>query len=710
MFALVRCRAVRALPPAALDAMMRLNVRTKLLGSAALLLVFSTVIAAVGFVQLQSANDRSSSMYTDQLMGESQLSAMSQDVLSINGLAQLMPSEGDANVRDGWTSQISAYESDFTAKLAAAYAGDTDGKDKPQLDKIKAAYNTWSSSLESDVLAPAKSGSLNEVRGALLDLAPSYQNLTKTLSDAEALKLATAKQQYEDGQTAATQSDVLLLVTLLLGVLVGMFGAIWLAHSMTGGIKLVQDRLTLMTDRGMSGLDSAMAALAQNDLTYELVPTVHPIEHYGTDEIGQTAAVTNRMLEKLQSAMGSYEEARASLTTTVGEVKTAAEALARSSDQLNLAATQSGNASTQVAQTISQVAAGASDQARAASQTSEASHDLTQIIERVGEGAASTRIRVQDASRALDATTRAISTAMRDSEQMAPLNERVEAALAAGAMAVDETASGMKRIKSSVEMTAVKVTELGAKGEQIGAIVETIDDIAEQTNLLALNAAIEAARAGEQGKGFAVVADEVRKLAERSSRATKEIASLIGEVQAGTEAAVKAMSAGAGEVETGAELAEQAAGALQEIRDAANARNTVLEDMMSAVVEIRALSADVVSATDNISEIAEETNNAAAQMGSAADTVGQSVESIAAISEQNSASAEEVSAATEQMSAQAEEVVASATTLAEMAQGLDELVARFRLQEGDPVTSGNVIPRRRASDWQVPPGRQAESA
>jgi methyl-accepting chemotaxis protein len=268
----------------------------------------------------------------------------------------------------------------------------------------------------------------------------------------------------------------------------------------------------------------------------------------------------------------------------------------------------------------------------------------------------------------------------------------------------------MLRIKSSVEVTAARVTELGAKGEQIGAIVETIDDIAEQTNLLALNAAIEAARAGEQGKGFAVVADEVRKLAERSSRATKEIAALIGDVQSGTEAAVKAMTAGANEVEAGAELAEQAAGALQEIRNAAAARNVVLEDMLAAVVEIRTLSGEVVRATDSISDIATETNEAAVQMGSAADVVGQSIESIAAISEENSASAEEVSAATEEMSAQAQEVVASAATLAEMAQALDELVARFRLEAGDAIVAGNVIPRRRASDWQVPASRQADSA
>jgi methyl-accepting chemotaxis protein len=460
----------------------------------------------------------------------------------------------------------------------------------------------------------------------------------------------------------------------------------------------------------VAGLDMGMAAFARNDLTHELIPAIEPIESRSSDEIGRTIDVSNRLLEKLKSTMRSYETARNGLAETMVQVKAAAEALARASDQLNSAATQSGNASGQVAQTIGQVAAGAGDQARAASRTSTASQDLTEIIERVGEGAASTQIRVQDAAQALSATTRAVNQAMQDSEQLAPLNERVNSALVAGTMAVDETAVGMLRIKTSVEATAARVTDLGSKGDEIGAIVETIDDIAGQTNLLALNAAIEAARAGEQGKGFAVVADEVRRLAERSSLATKEIAELIGQVQAGTKAAVDAMKAGAVEVQNGAELAEQAAGALKEIRDAADARNVVLDEMMAAVVEIRSLSADVVRATDGISEIAAETNEAACQMGSAADTVGQSVESIAAISEENSAAAEEVSAATEQMSAQAEQVVASAAALAEMAQGLDELVARFRLQSGDPEIAGNVIPRRRASDWQAPAGRRVESA
>jgi methyl-accepting chemotaxis protein len=116
------------------------------------------------------------------------------------------------------------------------------------------------------------------------------------------------------------------------------------------------------------------------------------------------------------------------------------------------------------------------------------------------------------------------------------VSDAAAAAAQKGTSAVDEVVAGMERIKRAVEDSAVRVADLGAKSGQIGAIVETIDDIAAQTNLLALNAAIEAARAGEMGKGFAVVADEVRKLAERSGRATKEIASLIAEVQKVTRA------------------------------------------------------------------------------------------------------------------------------------------------------------------------------
>jgi methyl-accepting chemotaxis protein len=248
----------------------------------------------------------------------------------------------------------------------------------------------------------------------------------------------------------------------------------------------------------------------------------------------------------------------------------------------------------------------------------------------------------------------------------------------------------MGRIKDAVDASAAKVTELGAKSGQIGAIVETIDDIAEQTNLLALNAAIEAARAGEQGKGFAVVADEVRKLAERSSRATKEIAELIAEVQRETGAAVAAMALGSAEVATGTGLADQAGASLEAIATSVAATKAAVGRIGVAVGAMSDASSGVVSATDAIEVIAAQTNDAASRMTATAGSVSQAVESIAAVSEENSAAAEEVSAATEELSAQVEEVVASAASLADMATQLDALVSRFKLasRSGPSTTAG----------------------
>jgi methyl-accepting chemotaxis protein len=689
---------------------MGLTVRTKLLATSGVLLLAAVAVTALTNVSLSTVSGQADRAYVEGTAAVDQLGSLNAALVDKTGQVTYDVIVGAQTGEQAKIDAQIAADSATIAKELAAYERLPLGEgEKAELATFKSklsAYDTYFAPLYADARAGNTAAATAELQTEVATSQALMASLDKLMAAARNRALALNDQI----QTTYEQARLLSIVILLVAVALGLFVSLRVSASIRRGVAAVRATLESMTDNCASALEAGLGALAQNDLSVEAHPVTSPIERYGTDEIGQTAAVANKMLDKLHATVESYEVARASLAGTVGQVRAAAEALARSSDQLNSAATQSASASQQVAQTISQVAAGAGDQARAASETSNASHDLAEIIGRVGQGAASTRTRVGEASRALDATTQAVSRAMRDSAEMAPLNERVQTALTAGGQAVQETASGMNRIKFAVDATAARVGELGAKGDQIGVIVETIDDIASQTNLLALNAAIEAARAGEQGKGFAVVADEVRRLAERSSRATKEIAALIGEVQHGTNAAVKAMQAGAGEVEAGAELAEQAASALQEINAASHAHSVVLEDMLAAVLEIRSSSAEVVRATDGIAEIATDTDNSAVTMSSAADTVGQSMQSIAAISEENSASAEEVSAATEEMSAQAEEVVASAASLAEMAAALDELVARFRLEAGEPTVPGNVIPRRRASDWQMTGTRQAESA
>jgi methyl-accepting chemotaxis protein len=254
-------------------------------------------------------------------------------------------------------------------------------------------------------------------------------------------------------------------------------------------------------------------------------------------------------------------------------------------------------------------------------------------------------------------------------------------AAAGGATSVRETVEGMSRIRVVVQRAATKVTELGAKGEQIGAIVETIDDIAEQTNLLALNAAIEAARAGEQGKGFAVVADEVRKLAERSSRATREIASLIAEVQADTDEAVSAMDAGAAEVSQGSELAQRSGQAIDELASAVAATRAAAEQIGGRIQTMAKASDGVVTAIREIDRIARDNSTSAeAMLAHASSVIGQ-VGAIEDVTTATADHAQEVSAAAEEMNAQAQTLAGNADSLVMTSRSLTRQTSQFRLPE-----------------------------
>jgi len=223
------------------------------------------------------------------------------------------------------------------------------------------------------------------------------------------------------------------------------------------------------------------------------------------------------------------------------------------------------------------------------------------------------------------------------------------------------------------------VQEMGKRSEEIGAIVETIQDIASQTNLLALNAAIEAARAGEHGKGFAVVADEVRKLAERSSLATKEIGGLIKRIQGTVAEAVLAMDEGAKEVESGVALANEAGSALGSILAAAEKVYTQAKEAGEAAKLMNVASDELLEAVESVSAVVEQNTASTEEMSAGASEVSQAIENIASVSEENSAAVEEVSASTEEMSAQVEEVTASAQSLMEMAKELQAVVALFKL-------------------------------
>jgi len=272
-------------------------------------------------------------------------------------------------------------------------------------------------------------------------------------------------------------------------------------------------------------------------------------------------------------------------------INTVCESLSRALGDVTEAISATASASSQISSSTEEMAMGASTQTQ---QTTEVASGVEQMTKTI-----------------LDNTKNASFAA--DTARLAG-EKAIE-----GGKVVKETISGMQRIEDVVLKSAKTVQLLGESSEQIGEIAQVIDDIADQTNLLALNAAIEAARAGEQGRGFAVVADEVRKLAERTTKATKEIAETIKRIQKDTLLAVESMDEGTAEVGKGKELAIKAGEALNEIVDESK-RVVDLVNQVAAASEEQSASAEIISKNiEAINTVTQESAGGTQQIAHAAE-------------------------------------------------------------------------------------------
>ena len=231
-----------------------------------------------------------------------------------------------------------------------------------------------------------------------------------------------------------------------------------------------------------------------------------------------------------------------------------------------------------------------------------ASSEISSSTEQMAAGAQEQTSQATEVAGAVEEMTKTIIENSRNASSTAETAKSAKVSAEQGGRVVEETVVGMKRIAEVVRQSAGTVQELGRSSDQIGEIITVIEDIADQTNLLALNAAIEAARAGEQGRGFAVVADEVRKLAERTTKATKEIAGMIKKIQTDTQGAVVAMEEGTKQVSAGIALADKAGASLQEIV-------TVSQKVTDMVTRIAAASEQQSKASEQISHNVEGISN-----------------------------------------------------------------------------------------------------
>ncbi|WP_257833521.1 methyl-accepting chemotaxis protein [Salipaludibacillus agaradhaerens] len=336
---------------------------------------------------------------------------------------------------------------------------------------------------------------------------------------------------------------------------------------------------------------------------------VEKIEIKSQDEAGRIGLAINQMIDNL--------------STMITNVRRTSDQVAASSEQLSASSTETTKVTEEITESIQEVASGADSQV---------------------EKAADNERTVNDMSKSIDLIASSIETVNESSKVSAQKAEH-------GTDVISSTMSQMTSIHELTDKIAGSVNGLAVSSEKIGSIISLITDVAEQTNLLALNAAIEAARAGEHGKGFAVVADEVRKLAEQTGNATNEISSLIAHIQQDIQHSVSYTKEGREAAQTGMSYMEDAGRSFEELSEAIHGVSSQMREVTAAV----------------------------AQVEEGVHRVKSSVEETTSIAEQSAGYTQNVAASAEEQNASMEEISSSADQLAKMAEELQESVSKFSL-------------------------------
>lgn len=459
---------------------------------------------------------------------------------------------------------------------------------KKAISELIALEQKYTQIAETRVIALKQAGKDQEAIQVMNgELTNVGRELRKKAQDYMDLREKQIQLAMEKSTQAAGGAEKTALIISILAAIVGAF-------------------IGYLTARKIAKQVKNMAQAAQQVAAGDLRITV---QAETKDEIGHLADALSTMV--------------ADLRNVVKKVQSNAQQVAAASEELTASADQSAQAANQVAGSIVEVAAGAAGQLKSA-------NDTTGVVESMSAG---------------------IEEIAASANQVANHSFKATDMAKEGGISVQKAVNQMAQVEKTVDSSAKVVAKLGERSKEIGQIVDTISSIAGQTNLLALNAAIEAARAGEQGRGFAVVADEVRKLAEQSQDAAKQIGELIVKIQADTEQAVVSMTDGTREVKVGTEVVNAAGASFNEIA-------SFIMEMSEQIKEISA---------------------AIQQMAGGSQQIVVSVKDIEGLSQKTADEAQTVSAATEEQSASMEEIASSSKALAMMAQELQETVSKFKI-------------------------------
>ena len=601
----------------------RITLRVKLAGLVGGMGLLLLVLAGVGLANLGRVSDRGQHTFTHVTRPLAALGRARALVNQNATLAERHVLEDALENKVTIEHRIAANDREIDQQLALAAPTLTTPAERESARFLKANLASYRDFIGQLYRTSRSSPPAEAYEWTSQRLDPAVDQVDSDLQHLFDAKVAEGNALADDATATYHSARGLVIALLVLILAVGLVASVLIIRGIRVSVEAILARLASLRGSDVAGLRAGLDRLAEGDLTYEVVPITPPIARRTRDEVGDVAEAVGEIRDHTVASVDAYNASRVALATMIGKVSETANALSSASRQLASGSDDTGRAVGEIATAVEQVAAGAERQVRAVISARDVVEDVAGATTQSAEGALQTAAAAEEARRLASA----------------------------GAQAVREATDAMGAVRLASSAATEAISELGAKSAQINGIVETITGIAEQTNLLALNAAIEAARAGEQGRGFAVVADEVRKLAEESRAAAASIARLVGAIQADTRHTVDV-------VEDGARRTAQTAATVERAREAFEA---------------------IGGAVDSMAERANEIAAAVRQAAEGSSRVRRDIVEVAAVAQQTSASTEQVSATTQQTSAATQQIAAAAQELAGRASELERMVGRFTL-------------------------------